>query len=34
MTSLNQWSEKPVIGKVSPPCGPWKERIAITAIGP
>jgi hypothetical protein len=27
-------SETPRIGKVSPPCGPWKDRIAMVIVGP
>ncbi len=30
----NQWNEKPRIGKVMPPSGPWKDRTKMTIIGP
>ena len=30
----NQWNEKPFIGKVRPPAGPWKDRMTMVAIGP
>ncbi len=31
---LNQCSETPFIGKVSPPDGPWNDRIRMVSVGP
>jgi len=31
---LNQCSDDPFIGKVSPPSGPWNDRIRMVEIGP
>ena len=30
----NQCSDTPFIGNVSPPVGPWNERMKMTIIGP
>ena len=30
----NHRVEKPRIGKVSPPSGPWKERMTMVTVGP
>ena len=32
--SSNHTVEKPTIGKVTPPCRPWKDRVYMTSIGP
>ena len=32
--AANQWNDTPFIGKVSPPFGPWKDRMKIADIGP
>ena len=29
-----KWNENPFIGKVSPPFGPWKDKITIAEMGP
>jgi hypothetical protein len=33
-SAWNQWKEKPFMGNVRPPLGPWKERMTMVAIGP
>ena len=32
--SRNQWSEAPCMGKVSPPPGPWNDRMPMVMVGP
>ena len=32
--SLNQCNDIPFIGNVSPPVGPWKDKVIIASMGP